>query len=113
MGKLDDLIQRELGVAITHSFNPLVSSVGLTVVKILNNNPDRIALTIVNTSINAIYLLPEPEVSATRGIVLAPSGDSISLNWKEDYHLVGAAWFAVAAGANSTLLVLSLEALGG
>ena len=113
MGKLDELIRAEIGVDSTPSFNPLVSAVGVTVVQILPNNPNRLAATIVNTSANTIVIKPSPDVSLTNGIVLAPSGDAITLNYKEDFHMVGMAWYAIASGAASSIMVQSLDAIGG
>lgn len=113
MGKLQDLITKEVGLVTSPSFNPMVTSVGVTAVQILPNNPDRVAGLFVNTSANVIYIKPSPDVSTTNGIVLPPSGGTASMLWKEDFNLVGMAWYAVASGAASSIMVMSLDAVGG
>src|SRR3972149_3742926 len=74
--------------------------------------PDRVSFIIVNLSAVAIYVAPRLGVSATSGIRLAPNGGSLSLSWRDDFHLVGWGGEAVAGAAAGGLLSLSVGAPG-
>jgi len=99
---LDDLY----GIKSTEIENPITNIVGVTPVKILNNNPNRLSCLIVNLSGNALYLAPSPDVSAAKGIFVAPNGGTVQLLWQEDFELVSRNWYAIAAVAGSGIYVL-------
>ena len=107
MGVLSDLIAAEVGRPTVPVFDPLVTSVGTSVVRVLDPGPDRVSFIIVNLSAVAIYVAPRLGVSATSGIRLAPNGGSLSLSWRDDFHLVGWEWYAVADAAASAILTLA------
>ena len=96
-------IELRLGVTIREAENPLVSSVGITDTIVAQNNPSRVALTIVNLSANGIYLRPKEPASASMGIFLAPNGGSMGVDMNDDYMLPTYEWHAIATGAASAI----------
>lgn len=109
-GPLSAAIEREIGVPTEPRVNPATGSVGTSVVLIAGNNPNRFALLIINLGSAAVYIAPDNAVATTRGVRLAPSGGSISFNWREDFHIVGWQWFAIADAAAQNILVLEVVA---
>ena len=83
--------------------------IGTTPEKILTFSGDRVGLLVMNLSANEIHLGPTPEVSASQGMLLGPSGGSVSMSIVEDFMLPTLEWWAVAAGANSVLMVLPMK----
>jgi hypothetical protein len=80
--------------------------VGVSVVEILSSNPNRVSILIVNLSLNNLYISPQNDVSATKGIYIAPSGGAITLQWDRDFELVSQPFFAIASGAASDVFIL-------
>lgn len=78
--------------------------VGVTPLKIALNNPSRLTGLFINTSVNNIFINLTPDVSAVNGILLIPSGGSFNTKAWEDYALTLSQFYALAAGANSTLI---------
>lgn len=101
-----DLIAKLYGIRTTPTINPETATVGTTVVKVLNTNPRRFSFTIINLSNNIVYVGPVNTVSSTAGILLAPNGGQLSLNYAEDLELAANEWFAVASAAGSTVYVI-------
>lgn len=87
----------------------------LTVVGIIQaapNNPDRLALTMMNLSGTDMYVSPDTVPSATHGVLLQNGGGVISLNAAIDGELVGYEWSVYCAVANEELYVLVTEGSG-
>jgi hypothetical protein len=103
---LHDLIQSFYGVETVHNINRTASSVGTTVSKICNSNPKRVYLTIINLSVNNVYVMFDGQVSSTRGIFISPSGGSFVLRWIDDFNLLSSEIYAVASANNSDLLII-------
>lgn len=110
MANLADLIERAFGTRTEHRVNRQGTTVGVAAGIILRSDPRRLAATIVNLSAVAIYVAPGREVSATKGIRLAPSGGSLILVWDEEFELLGWEWWALADAAASA--VFTSEVLG-
>lgn len=100
---LHDMLEKLYGVKTSLRTNPLTNSVAITVTKILNYNPMRLGSVIVNLGAHPIYLAPDNQVSATRGIYLASSGGIASLSWEIDLELCSMEWYAIAVGGASDL----------
>jgi hypothetical protein len=109
-GPLSAAIERELGADTEPRINPDTGSVGTTVVRVLPNNPNRFAFVVINLGAAAVYIRPDNSVSATGGIRLAPAGGSFSANWRDDFHLVGWDWYAIADAAAQDVFVLEVVA---
>ena len=111
--RLADLLEERLGTKATPFFNRLgVPSIGVTAVKVLSNDPNRFEWTFINLSVNAIYLLTDNTVSATKGILCSATGGGTSMIWEEDFELVSNEWWAVAAGAASSYLLFEVVSAG-
>lgn len=103
-----ELLKERLGVSTTELYNRELSTVGTSVVRILRQTPHRVAFTIINLSVNLLYVGPFGDVSATKGIQIGPSGGNLALDIIEDFTLPAQEWFAVATGASSAVTILEL-----
>lgn len=110
MGVLADLIAREVGRPTVPSFDPETATVGTSVVKLLPSDPNRVGFIVVNLGSAAVYIKPRLDVSATSGIRLAPNGGSLTVTWRDDFHLAGWEWYAVADAAAQSVLTLAVGA---
>lgn len=103
---LSEMIFQLYGIKSHYKKSDAGSTIGVTVDKILANNPNRLSFIIVNLSGNAMYISPNNDVSSTNGIFLAPNGGRAILQWDVDFELVSQEWFAIAAGAGSSYYLL-------
>ena len=103
-----DLIAREFGVVTRVTRNPMVDEVMIAKTQILPNNPSRLGWTAVNLSANNIYIALDQDVASTHGILLTPSGGSVSVNYKEDFESVCWAAWAVAGADNSDIFIIEV-----
>lgn len=110
MGVLSDLIKTRFGIETRNVESPVGSVVGVASAPLLPNNPDRVALVIINLSANLIYISPQDPAGAANGIRLDANGGWRSLVWDEDFELISHQWFAIAAGAGSA--VFWIESIG-
>lgn len=109
MGKtLSELLKERFGVKTTYRVNPLGATVGVSIVKIASYNPNRLGLIIFNLSANDVYIAPDSDVAATKGIKLQPNGGGTSFVWSEDFELCSFEWYAIASAAASTIYVLEV-----
>jgi len=97
---------KQFGFRTTVVVNPLVSSVGTSVVKVLSQNPDRIEWLIMNLSANTVYLAYGPDVSSSKGMVLAANGGSAVSKVTEDGEAVAYEVWAIASGLSSSIYVV-------
>ena len=105
---LEDLIFREFGVVTDIHVNRLANQVGTSVVKVLDNNPNRLAWTLINLGTGFLMVSNTPEVSATRGIYLASGGGGVNFLWKEEFSAVGWEFYAVAQNAATPIWLLEV-----
>ncbi|MDH5199606.1 MAG: hypothetical protein OEW93_01860 [Candidatus Bathyarchaeota archaeon] len=89
--------------------NPVTDTVQTTATMILKNNPDRLAVLIVNLSANRGYLGFDRQVGPTRGIPVEASGGLVTMNWKEDAELVIQEVHAVNSVAAGTWYIVEVE----
>lgn len=106
---LDELLQAEYGFRSVPRVNRTASQAATTVTKIMNNNPKRVYANIVNLGSNDVYIMIDNAVSSSRGIYVSPNGGSVTLKWRDDFHLLEHEWYAIAITAASNLLVLEGE----
>ncbi|MCJ7768694.1 hypothetical protein MUP79_09930 [Candidatus Bathyarchaeota archaeon] len=104
-----ELMKRDFGVSVEVRQNPEVAAVGVADLVIARGNLKRLALLVSNLSLNTLYLRPGQTAAATAGIVLLPSGGQAYLFYPEDLTLPSMEWHAIASGAASAILVLSVE----
>ena len=82
-------------------------TVGTTSVEVIGNDPERVSLLLVNLSGNTMYIGLEAGVSSSNGILLAANGGTYQVDVEEDLLFPIRAHHAIAAGASSTMYVLS------
>ena len=83
--------------------NPSTSA---SAVKIIDNDPDRVALQVFNLGSEDVYLAFTNDVSATKGFYLAKSGGFLGMDVTEDFTLVARELWAVSPSGASTLYVV-------
>jgi hypothetical protein len=103
---LADLIERQFSIRTTSRINPVADEVDIAVTQVLASNPKRVGLLILNLSANTIYIAPDENVSAARGILLAANGGSVSMKWDHDFEVVSLPWYGSATANNSDVFVL-------
>jgi hypothetical protein len=110
MGALSDYIQKKFGVKTRTVVNPKGDvDVATTVTSIVDQNPDRLALLIINIGSNNVYLGFNQEVSTTRGILIVANGGSYSMIADEDLELVGYPVYGVTSTGISRVFVVETE----
>lgn len=111
MGKtidLDALLTQRLGVAPhPKTSNPSVAA-SPNRTNLVTNDPNRLGLTIVNLGAFPVYVMIDTQVSASRGILLAATGGTLTLNWEYDMTLVSNEWWALSVGGESSVLVVEV-----
>ena len=113
MGVLDEFLYKKYGAPTRAVENPMVDPgvVGVDAVQFLRRNGNRVGFTVVNLSVNTVYLGFESEVGAGRSILLDPSGGSMSLWIEEDGELTQKEVWLAASGADSAVLVEEIEVM--
>ena len=106
------LIEARLGVNVAFKLTG-TTSVGTADVQLVENNPGRTNLTIVNLSSNTVYLAPMSVASSASGILLTASGGSLAMNYNDDLVLPTLEWHAIASGSSSNVFVIEASILGG
>lgn len=104
--QLSDLLQNLYGVKTFPQVNKTTSAVGTSVTRILSSNPNRVSFLVVNLSANQMFISPEPDVSSSKGIYIAPNGGSINVQWDRDFELVSQPFFAIAGAAASEVYII-------
>lgn len=108
---LAQLLMNEYGVKVHPSRESGTQTIGVVGSQVVPNNPNRVGLVMINLSANTIYVDINPGVTSSAGILLAPNGGAITLDWRTDFTLVSNDWYAIATLAGSSLRVYSLETL--
>lgn len=85
------------------------ATIGTTVGTVIDSDPDRLGLLVMNLSTNTVYVGIENNISATNGIRLGPSGGSISFNVEDDGMILTRRIYGLATGAGSSVYTLSLS----
>lgn len=104
MGANLAFVEGEFGGPITEQETEV--TVGLTPLRIVDNNPEALALSIINLGTEGVYLAPSDLVSSSRGIFLESGGGLFSLNVRDDQGLPAREWWAVAETSSSILYIV-------
>lgn len=80
-------------------------SIGTTRSVILENNPNRLAWDIINTSLIEVRISTNPSLTSTTGFLLAPSGGEMGMTFLEDGEGVGYEVYSIATAAGATAWV--------
>lgn len=91
---LKELLESQFQVKTRPIVNALVDQVTAGVTKIASNNPNRLALVVINTGTAAMWILFDSTVSSEKGIMLGELGGSATILWDEDFDTVGWEWYA-------------------
>lgn len=83
------------------------TNIGTTVVKILDNNPNRLAWIIINLSANYLYIALTNDPSSTKGILVGANGGTASMLWNEDFEATG--WEIFGVGSSTNTYVYCIE----
>ncbi len=110
MGALSRFVDKHFGVKTRSIVNPVVGAVGIGVTNIAQNNPDRLALIVMNISDTDMYAAPDPSPFTDHGILLQNGGGAMSLQADVDGELVGYEWNIYCAAAAKAIFVLATEA---
>lgn len=105
---LEEVLFREFGVKTTFRTNPITGTVLTSVTKILSNNPNRLALIIVNLGANDFNIGFDIEVSATKGILISNGGGGISFRYDTEFNLLESGVWAIAAVGSSAAYILEV-----
>lgn len=108
---LNEMISSLFGIKTTFNINPLISNAMIAVNQMLSGNPRRVGFTMFNLSTNTIYISPQNDVSASKGIRLAASGGSVSLVWDRDFELCSMPWYCMASADTSAIYLIEIIAL--
>lgn len=84
-------------------------TIGTAVGTVIDSDPDRLGLLIVNLSANTVFIGIENNISATNAIRLGPSGGSISFNVEDDGMILTRTFYGLATGAGSPVYTLSMS----
>lgn len=71
--------------------------------KIVGNNPECVALTMINVGGFDVYVRPANNPSSTGGILLLATGGSVSLTVRDDAMLPGREWYGVGGSGDSNV----------
>ena len=85
------------------------ATIGTAVGTVIDSDPDRLGLLVMNLSTNTLYIGIENNISATNGIRLGPSGGSMSFNVEDDGMILTRTIYGVSTGAGSSVYTLSLS----
>ena len=82
-------------------------SVGSTsVAQLVEDNPDRVGLIIINTSAADLYINLDSVASTSFGILLGANGGNLSLTIDEDFTIITRVWGGLSAsGAGNSISV--------
>lgn len=101
-----DLIRKRFGMVTRAQQNPLIVEAMIARLKILPNNPNRLAWIITNLSGNNVFIALDMGVGADHGILLTPNGGSATMIYEEDFEATCWEVFVVAAADNSDVFAL-------
>lgn len=101
---------KEFGFKTRAIENPVTASVGETPAVILRQNPDRIGWLIINLhAANTLYLGYGPDVSSSKGIIVAAAGGVVTSKISEDGEAVGYEVWAKGSASGTTIYVIEYE----
>jgi hypothetical protein len=106
---LAQLLRSTFGTITQTRQNPGPTVTGATAIVAVPLNPNRVSLVICNLGTNYVYVSPQEDVSATKGIALPPGGSSISFRWDVDMMMLAGRMFAISPAGASQLFVMEEE----
>jgi hypothetical protein len=77
-----------------------------SVTQIVNNNPDRVGLIIVNMGANDVFIGLTNTVSTSNGIRIVANGGNVTMTVRDDFTLPARAWIGIGSGGASLMYAL-------
>lgn len=87
-----------------------VITVGVTVSKVLSNNPNRLFWIIINEGAGDVRVSTSPNITINSGWLISQNGGVISMYWEEDGEGVGYQLFAVGFNPATDIRILEVIA---
>lgn len=106
---LGELLDKKFGVKTRSEINVEGQvAIGTSVVKILGNNPNRLAWIIVNLSVNTLYIALTNDPSSSKGILIGANGGTATMIWNEDFETTGWEVWAVGSASNTFTYIIEV-----
>lgn len=105
---VQELISERFGVAVRVNSAITPTTAEIAAAELFKNDPARLAFVVVNLSVNAIFIAPRENVSATNGLRLAPGGGALVVSIEEDFTLQTLPWFIISAVAGSAIFAFEI-----
>ena len=109
MGRLQEYLAGRFGFEITSREHQ--DTLGALALQIVQNNPNRVQVIIMNLSVNNVYIGFTSQVGITNGILLAANGGQVGFMAPDDGDLPGRAIYAIAAAGAPVVYTIETEAL--
>ncbi len=91
---LNELLTASFGIKSRLYEHTVNVKTALPVTRIIDNNPNRTGVLIVNPSVHNVYVTSKTDATAGMGIPVMLGGGSLQFIWHIDFDLVGWSWFA-------------------
>jgi hypothetical protein len=85
------------------------ATVGTTVTRIVDNNPRRVKLTLLNLGAVDVFVSPTADVTTSAGLKLVASTGTGELNASDDGEAVITEIYAIASAAGNTVMISEVE----
>jgi len=107
VGAAQEYVESVYGGPVTEQALAFSLAIG-SITKLVDNNPDRLALSFINLGANEAYVSFDNTPSATDGIRLASNGGFLSMDVINDHMLQTREWYAIAPTDVTNLYVIQV-----
>lgn len=105
VGAAMSYVEGIFGGPVTEDDIPLSLSSGV-VTRAVENDPERLSLTVINLGTNDVYMALDETVSSTYGIGVFASGGFASFNVRDDQLLPTREWWVISPNGATDLYIL-------
>lgn len=84
-------------------------TVGTNPTVILQSNPERMSLGIINIGSSDVYISPNSNVTNAKGILLLAGGGSFTCNVRDDLTLPTLQWWCVSTAAGGQVYTVEID----
>lgn len=106
---VQELIAERFGVAVRVNDRVAITQANILAQELFRNDPTRLAFIVVNLSVNAVFLSPRENVSATAALRANANGGSIVVSIEEDFTLQTLPWFISADVDASAIFAIEIN----
>jgi len=107
VGAAQGYVEGEFGGPVTETDIAKSMTAG-DIIKLVDNNPDRLGLTIINLGASDAYIAFSNKPSSSFGLYLAQSGGFFSIDVRNDQMLPCREWYGIAPTADTTLYLIEI-----